>query len=831
MEPRSVGERSAGLDHHRKNLDVSLLVGPHAHIALERLAAEALTTQEFATAHKYADRRIRVSPPPAAHCFVLRAEAAWRLGLTEAALSDLARARLVDPYDVGANRRMLAWAADERRLGAAAQLICREGNLAILRAAIAELRRAGGRHWAACSVFDNHVTGWVAWTNALFVEVSLATEDGTLTSILEPNPFHALASADVQATTFLVRRPPSTTAQIVTLRCGEDVVQVRRVAPNLTSTMNLRAARDPSIGIGPNVDLPTVIVPVYADARATIECFESLDKARRPQGTGKDAFQVLAIDDASPEVELQRHLSELATKRKIRLLVNPVNLGFVGAINRALKEIQRGDVVLLNSDTLVPPGFVDRLADVAYSAPNIGTVTPLSNNGDIFSFPTPNDVNPMQRYDEIVAIDHVASATNAGKAIDVASGIGFCLYITRACLDSVGELSDKFDRGYLEDIDLCLRARTNGFRNVCAPSVYVGHHGSKSFQEEKRGLVLRNLSFLDQRFPDYREECRAFEIADPLRPARAALERALPWPAEPSVLVLAGERTCPAVTDARIRHLRLHGERTVLLSRDNNVLHLRAADGGLPQTMRLRFDAEANLASSGDILRRLSPMRIEILEPNPPPRLIELIRCLDVPIDRWLVSESIGEIGSLPSCTTPLFVPSKMAEAYAQSRWPDRKIVLHDWPTCFLTLPPISANDKSLVIVPSTPTLASMRMINTLADCLWGREPSLPIVIAGATCGDDRLMSRPNIFVTGAITADELGNVLRPHNPGWILTDFEQPVFGHPLVETARQATRPVAYRDWSGGALKPRKGDLAISAIANAAALADLVVDWVARS
>ncbi|WP_244429408.1 MULTISPECIES: glycosyltransferase [Bradyrhizobium] len=825
-----MGARPGGRDLKRKILEASFLIGPHAHIALERLAAEALTRREFATALKYADRRIRVSPPPAAHCFVLRAEAAWGLGLTEAALSDLARARRVDPFDVGANRRMLAWAADERRLAAAAQLICREGSPAILRAAIAELRRAGGRHWAACSVFDNHVTGWIAWTNALFVEVSLATEDGTLTSILEPNPFHALASPDVQATTFLVRRPPSTTAQIVTLRCGEDVVQVRRVAPNLTSTMNLRAARDASIGIGPNVDLPTVIVPVYADAQATIECFESLDKARRPQGTGKDAFQVLAIDDASPEVELQRHMSELATAGKIRLLVNPVNLGFVGAINRALNEIQRGDVVLLNSDTLVPPGFVGRLADVAYSAPNIGTVTPLSNNGDIFSFPTPNDVNPMPCYDEIVAIDRVASAANAGKAIDVASGIGFCVFITRACLDSVGELSDDFDRGYLEDVDLCLRARTNGFRNVCAPSVYVGHHGSKSFQEEKRGLVLRNLGILDQRFPNYREECRAFEIADPLRPARAALERALPWLAEPSVLVLAGERTFPAVTDARIRHLRLHGERTVLLLREDNVLRLRATDGGLPQAMRLRLDTEANLGSARDILARLSPSRVEILEPNPLPRLIELIRCLDLPIDRWLISESVGEIASLPSGTTPLLVPSKAAKAYAQNRWPDRKIVLHDWPICSLTLPPISPNDRSLVIVPSTPTPASLRIIQTLADRLWRREPSLPIVIAGTTCGDDRLMSRPNIFITGAVAADELSDVLTPHNPGWILTDFEQPVFGHPLVETARQAIRPVAYRDWSGGRLKPRKGDLAISNIVNAAALADLVIDWATR-
>lgn len=123
--------------------NVPSLGGPCAHITLERLAAEALTAQDFAAALKYVDRRIRVAPPPAAHCFVLRAEAAWRLGLSEAALADLEQALVVDPSDVGANRRMLSWAADDRRRAAAAQLMCREANPAILRAAIAELRRAG----------------------------------------------------------------------------------------------------------------------------------------------------------------------------------------------------------------------------------------------------------------------------------------------------------------------------------------------------------------------------------------------------------------------------------------------------------------------------------------------------------------------------------------------------------------------------------------------------------------------------------------------------------------------------------------------------------------
>jgi GT2 family glycosyltransferase len=811
-------------------IDAPALLGPRSHIALERLAAQALTAQDFATAFKYADRRCRVEPPPAAHCFVLRAEATWRLGRREAALADLAEALLVDPSDLGANRRMLAWATDDRRRAAAANLTTRDGNPATLRAAIAELRRGGDRHWAACSVFDNHVTGWVAWTGATTVEVSLATDDGSLTSLLEPNPFHPLASMDIQATTFLVRRPPSRTPQTLTLKCDGDIFQTRRLAPNLSSPARFRADIDRSAKPESNITATTVVVPVYGDVQATIECFESLVKAKASP-SGKDSFRILAVDDASPEIELRRHLNELAAANTIDLLVNAVNLGFVGTINRALKAIPTGDVVLLNSDTIVAPGFVDRLAVAARSAPNIGTVTPLSNNGDIFSFPTPNDVNSMPGYAEMLAIDRVASVANAGDAVDVPSGIGFCLYITRDCLDSVGELSENFERGYLEDVDLCLRARAKGFRNVCAPSVYVAHHGSKSFQHEKRSLVLRNLGVLDQRFPSHRKECRAFETADPLRPARAALERALPWPAEPSVLILGNQRTCPAITEERARYLRLHRERAILLLREHNILHLKAADGTTPQAVDLNLGTKAGIADAVEMLTRLRAKRVEVIEPNPSPQLIELMQELHLPVDLWLTTGSIGEAASSLPDGTPLLVPNQAAKAFAEARWPKRKIVLHDWPSHSLTLPPISALRKSLVIVPSAPSPASLQVMRRLADRLLRRDPSQSIVIAGTTCDDDRLMSYSNLFITGAVGADELGDVLAPHNPGWLLTDFETPIFGHPLIETAKQASRPVAYRDWSGGSLKPRKNDLAVPADVDEAGLVEAVAGWITRS
>ncbi|WP_438277302.1 glycosyltransferase family 2 protein [Nitrobacter sp.] len=808
--------------------DTQARAGFSSHVKLERMAAQAITDQDFLAAFKYADRRCRIGAS-AAHCFVLRAEANWQLKRREAAMADVAEALLIDPSDLAANRRMLAWATDDRRQAAATNLIGRDSNPTILRAAIEELRRAGNRHWTACSVFDNHVTGWVAWTTPKTIEVSLAVENGTLTSTLEPNSFHPLAGMELQATAFLVRRPPSRTPQTLTLTCDGEIVQVRRLAPNLSAPPDIRSGARQSAAPRSEIIAPTVIVPVYGDIQATLDCFDSLIKARA--STRRQSFRILAVDDATPEPELRRHLKELAAAGTIDCLVNEINLGFVGAVNRALETIPAGDVVLLNSDTIVPPGFVERLADAAHSAPGIGTVTPLSNNGDIFSFPTPNDFNPMQSYESILEIDRVASVANARDVTDVPSGIGFCLYIKRDCLAAIGGLSDNFERGYLEDVDLCLRARAKGFRNVCAPSVYVGHHGSKSFRHEKRSLVLRNLDILDRRFPDYRRECRAFEAADPLRPARARLDRALNWSSDPSVLILGNRRNITAVAEERARHLRERGERAILLLRERDVVHLKAADGSSPQTVRLSFDTDAAIAEAADIMTRLHPARVEIIEPNPLPELVALMRRLGLPINPWVTSGDLGEAVIALADETSLLAPGKVAMAFAKARWPNRKIVLKDWPTRPLTLPRVRGARRSLAIVPSAPSPASFRLIRRLAEHLGRREPSRSIVIAGTTSDDDRLMSHANVFVTGAVTASEIGDVIAPHHPGWLLTDFEEPAFGHPLIETSRRASIPVAYRDWSVGSVKPRKQDLAIPADADDRGLVDAVIEWIERS
>ena len=97
----------------------------------------------------------------------------------------------------------------------------------------------------------------------------------------------------------------------------------------------------------------TVIVPVYADYRATRTCLESL----LGQLDAAGHVSVIIVNDASPDPRIRKWLDGLAPAKHLRVLTNPGNLGFVGAVNRALQEVSSGDVILLNADTIVPAGI------------------------------------------------------------------------------------------------------------------------------------------------------------------------------------------------------------------------------------------------------------------------------------------------------------------------------------------------------------------------------------------------------------------------------------------------------------------------------------------
>jgi len=260
-----------------------------------------------------------------------------------------------------------------------------------------------------------------------------------------------------------------------------------------------------------------VVVPVYnapADVRA---CVASVLAHLRPD------VRLVLIDDASPDPDIAAYFAELEPLRhpQLVLLRNEVNLGFTGTANRGM-QLSRSDVVLLNSDTIVSRGWLDALLHCAATDATIGTITPFSNNAEICSIPRFCEDNPWPGGRDPDAYGAAIAAAAVPTYPDIPTGVGFCLFLRRAMLDSVGAFDPIFGAGYGEENDLCLRAARAGWRNVLADNAFVVHTGGRSFVGQKAELGPRNMALLLERHPHYLDMVHAYIAADPLRPLREA---------------------------------------------------------------------------------------------------------------------------------------------------------------------------------------------------------------------------------------------------------------------------------------------------------------------
>ncbi|KQQ63582.1 glycosyl transferase [Pseudomonas sp. Leaf129] len=275
----------------------------------------------------------------------------------------------------------------------------------------------------------------------------------------------------------------------------------------------------PDVGKHQPVD---VLIPVYDGLEETLECINSAIAARKLNRT---PHRLVVVDDATPVPALGKALKVLASKGKITLIQQPANLGFIRTMNRAMALSPRQDVVWLNADTRVHGNWLDRLRDTAYSADDIASVTPFTNNGELMSFPISRCDSPMPTAEESAYIDSLA-AKSKNIGIELETGCGFCMYVKRMALNTVGYLDEKhLSRGYGEETDWCLRARENGWRHMGDTSTFVAHKGGISFREEKLLRVAYNNAILRSRYPKAERSYAAYCERDPLLPARNRLQR------------------------------------------------------------------------------------------------------------------------------------------------------------------------------------------------------------------------------------------------------------------------------------------------------------------
>jgi GT2 family glycosyltransferase len=265
-----------------------------------------------------------------------------------------------------------------------------------------------------------------------------------------------------------------------------------------------------------------VVVPVYKGADETRRCLESVLASVQ-----RVPFEVVVVDDASPEREIVAYLDELAARRRVTLLRNATNEGFVRSVNRGMALHADRDVVLLNSDVEVANDWLDRLAACASREPRIGTATPFSNNATICSYPFHGWSGGIPGTLGLAALDRLFASANAGRSVDLPTGVGSCLYLRRACLAEIGLFdAERFGRGYGEENDFCLRAANAGWHNVLCGDVFVYHRGAVSFAGERDERTQAATQALEAAHPDYRQRVREFEERDPAAPLREAVDAA-----------------------------------------------------------------------------------------------------------------------------------------------------------------------------------------------------------------------------------------------------------------------------------------------------------------
>ena len=157
---------------------------------------------------------------------------------------------------------------------------------------------------------------------------------------------------------------------------------------------------------------------------------------------------------------------------------------------------------MLNSDTVVTAGWVEKLTDAVFSTSGAGIVGPLSNAASYQSIPEYEGTADQTAVNELPKglgpedmNRHCESWTRGAVLPRVPLVHGFCFGVTREVIEKIGYFdAGKYAAGYGEENDYCFRATDAGFGLVVATHTYVFHAKSKSYTDDRRALLAKSAS-------------------------------------------------------------------------------------------------------------------------------------------------------------------------------------------------------------------------------------------------------------------------------------------------------------------------------------------------
>lgn len=580
----------------------------------------------------------------------------------------------------------------------------------------------------------------------------------------------------------------------------------------LNLDLDLALFRGPDAAVDTVVD---VVIPVYRGLDETVACIRSVIGS-----VNATRSQIVVVNDASPDPLLAAALAEFARNGAITLVTLAENGGFPAAANAGIALHPDRDVILLNADTLVPDGWIDRLRAAACRTDATGSATPFSNRATICSYPRINQDNDLPDDLDWAELDRLCARANEGLTVDIPTAVGFCAYLKRAMLREVGPLNaERWGRGYGEENELCILAAARGWKHVLAADLFVVHHGAVSFGPGQRAeLLTANLGTLNTLYPDYFPRIMAFLRDDP----PAAARRAVDW----ARLARLGGRFMLLVThrlgggtaihvDAMAQQLERQGHEVLVLEANSDAegrvwlrnhrlgtasvyalpgefdalvtdlrhcgvwhIHFHQIMGGagwasLPQRLGCHYDVTVH---------DYSPFcpRVDLIDENrrycgePPASVCERCIALNLPAPEWQRSyRSLGGLGEwlqfhagFLSGARRVFVPSLDAKERIARRFPNARYEVKPHP---------EATQVVTIRRPDPGTTARVAVIGAIGankgyDLLLGcaqdalkRELPLEFRLFGYTADDTPFRRLANVRMTGEYAHAALPRLLQEH--------------------------------------------------------------------
>lgn len=206
--------------------------------------------------------------------------------------------------------------------------------------------------------------------------------------------------------------------------------------------------------------------------------------------------EIIVADNASTDSSLQVMKDYFPA---IRTIVLDRNYGFAGGYNKALEQVDADYYVLLNSDVEVTDNWLSPMLNFMNENENVAACQPkIRSYYNRTSFEHAGASGGfIDQYGFPFCRGRVFGVVEEDKGqyddyIDVFWATGACLMVRSKVFWKVGGLDSEFF-AHMEEIDLCWRLKSRGYRVVCVPGSIVYHIGGGTLHVDSPHKIYLNF--------------------------------------------------------------------------------------------------------------------------------------------------------------------------------------------------------------------------------------------------------------------------------------------------------------------------------------------------